>query len=47
MGERDQKDLDVLPVEQAKEYAHKGHFAPSMLPKINAATALQRPRKGG
>ncbi|MGI6698626.1 MAG: carbamate kinase [Clostridia bacterium] len=46
-GRADQKDLDVLPVEQAKEYAHKGHFAPgSMLPKINAATAFAASKKG-
>lgn len=46
-GRPDQKDLDVLTVEQAKEYIRQGHFAPgSMLPKINAATAFAASRKG-
>ncbi|MBO8443304.1 MAG: carbamate kinase [Spirochaetes bacterium] len=33
----DQKDLDTITVEEAKEYMAQGHFAPgSMLPKIQA-----------
>lgn len=34
----DQKDLDTITIEEAKEYIRQGHFAPgSMLPKIQAA----------
>ncbi|MCK4643851.1 carbamate kinase [bacterium] len=36
-GKPDQKELDHITVEQAKEYMAAGHFAPgSMLPKIKA-----------
>lgn len=46
-GKPDQEDLDVLTVDQAKEYVRQGHFAPgSMLPKINAATAFAASKKG-
>ncbi len=46
-GTPDQEDLDVMTVEQAKEYARQGHFAQgSMLPKINAATAFAASKKG-
>ena len=38
-GKPDQKALDTLNVEQAREYMAQGHFAPgSMLPKIQAIT---------
>jgi carbamate kinase len=36
-GQPDQKDIDEMTVEEAKQYAEQGHFAPgSMGPKIQA-----------
>lgn len=40
-GKADQKELDEMTVEQAKQYCAEGHFAPgSMLPKVQAAIAF-------
>ena len=37
-GKPEQKELDRLSVEQAREYSAEGHFPPgSMLPKVEAA----------
>jgi len=43
----DQKDLDTLTVDQAKQYIKEGHFAPgSMLPKIEAAIKFVESKPG-
>ena len=43
----DQKDLDVLTVEDAKRYIEEGHFAPgSMLPKVEAALKFVTSKPG-
>ena len=43
----DQKDLDTLTVDQAKQYIKEGHFAPgSMLPKIEAAIKFVESKSG-
>ena len=43
----DQKDLDVLTVEDAKRYIAEGHFAPgSMLPKVQAALKFVESKPG-
>lgn len=42
-----QKDLDSITVEEAKEYIKEGHFAPgSMLPKIEACIDFASSKKG-
>lgn len=42
-----QKNLDTLTVEEAKEYMNEGHFAPgSMLPKIKAAVKFVESKPG-
>lgn len=46
-GKPDEKWLDDLSAEQAKEYASAGHFAPgSMLPKVQAAVKFAESKKG-
>ena len=43
----DQKDLESLSVEEAKQYIAEGHFAPgSMLPKIEAAVKFVESKPG-
>ncbi len=43
----DQKDLDTLTVDQAKQYIKEDHFAPgSMLPKIEAAIKFVESKPG-
>lgn len=43
----DQKDLDTISVQEAKEYIEAGHFAPgSMLPKIEAAVKFVESKAG-
>ena len=42
-----QKDLDTLTVDEAKQYIAEGHFAPgSMLPKVEAAIKFVESKKG-
>ncbi len=44
----DQKDLDSISVNQAKEYIKEGHFAPgSMLPKVESCISFVENTKGG
>ena len=46
-GKPNETWLSDLPVEQAKEYAEAGHFAPgSMLPKVQAAVKFAESKKG-
>ena len=43
----DQKDLETLSVDEAKQYIAEGHFAPgSMLPKIEAAVKFVESKPG-
>lgn len=43
----DQKDLDTITVDEAKQYIEEGHFAPgSMLPKIEAAIMFAESKPG-
>ena len=43
----DQKDLDVLTVDEARRYIAEGHFAPgSMLPKVEAAIKFVESKPG-
>ena len=43
----DQKDIDVMSVEDAKRYIAEGHFAPgSMLPKVQAAMKFVTSKPG-
>ena len=43
----DQKDLDRISVQEAKQYMAEGHFAPgSMLPKIEAAVKFAESKAG-
>ena len=42
-----QKDLDLITVEEAEQYIKEGHFAPgSMLPKIQAAVMFAKANPG-
>lgn len=44
----DQKDLESITVEQAKEYISEGHFAPgSMLPKVESCISFVENTKSG
>lgn len=44
----DQKDLESITVEQAKEYIKEGHFAPgSMLPKVESCISFVENTKSG
>jgi len=46
-GKPEEKWLDVLSVEEAKQYALEGHFAPgSMLPKVEAAIEFAESKPG-
>lgn len=46
-GKPDQKDLDALSIEEAKQYIAEGHFAPgSMLPKVQAAMNFAQSKAG-
>ena len=46
-GKPNQKDLESITVEEAKELAAQGHFAPgSMLPKVEAAIEFASSRDG-
>lgn len=43
----DQKDLDMITVEEAEKYIEEGHFAPgSMLPKVQAAVKFAKSGEG-
>jgi len=43
----DQKDLETLTVDEARQYMAEGHFAPgSMLPKIEAAVKFVESKPG-
>lgn len=46
-GKPNEKWLDKLSIEEAKEYVKEGHFAPgSMLPKVEAAIAFASSKEG-
>ena len=46
-GKPEEKWLDVLSVDEAKQYASEGHFAPgSMLPKVEAAIEFAESKPG-
>lgn len=46
-GKPDQKDLDVLTVEEAQKYCDDGEFAPgSMLPKVEACMRFAKSKPG-
>ena len=46
-GKEDQKDLDIISIEQAEKYAREGQFgAGSMEPKIRAAVGFVKANKG-
>jgi carbamate kinase len=46
-GKPDQKNLDIVTVDEMKNYADEGHFAPgSMLPKVMAAIKFAESKPG-
>lgn len=46
-GKPDQKELKSISVEEARQYASEGHFAPgSMLPKVEAAISFASSKRG-
>ncbi|EOD00714.1 carbamate kinase [Caldisalinibacter kiritimatiensis] len=46
-GKPNQKDIDKMTVEEAKQYIEEGHFAPgSMLPKVKAAIRFAESKEG-
>ncbi|MCT4612310.1 MAG: carbamate kinase [Clostridia bacterium] len=46
-GKENQEDLDVMTVENAKQYIEEGHFAPgSMLPKVKAVMKFVESKEG-
>lgn len=46
-GQKDEKWLDEITIDQAKVYIEEGHFAPgSMLPKVQAAISFAETKEG-
>lgn len=46
-GQKDEKWLDEITIDQAKEFIEEGHFAPgSMLPKVQAAISFAESKEG-